>query len=163
MKIKKVKGFLLVEAIISLVITLFCLIMLTNLLALFKQYRQAEHYGNELVLSYVQLNNFIESSNYIEIDQKESNSKKVIFKREEDGKTTNYVLEYYNSSMLRLTASQGGHMPLLMNVKQSSFDIDNQKLKVRIVEQKNGESEWFFDLTSKNKPTKAELEKNDKS
>ena len=104
MKIKKVKGFLLVEAIISLVITLFCLIMLTNLLALFKQYRQAEHYGNELVLSYVQLNNFI----------------------------------------------------------QSSFDIDNQKLKVRIVEQKNGESEWFFDLTSKNKPTKAELEKNDK-
>lgn len=162
MKIKKIKGFLLVEAIISLVITLFCLIMLTNLLSLFKQYRQAEHYGNELVLSYVQLNNFIESSNYIEIDQKGSNSKKVIFKREEASTTTNYVLEYYNSSMLRLTASQGGHIPLLMNVKQSSFDIDNQKLKVRIVEQKNGESEWFFDLTSKNKPINDELEKNDK-
>ena len=122
MKIKKVKGFLLVEAIISLVITLFCLIMLTNLLALFKQYRQAEHYGNELVLSYVQLNNFIESSNYIEIDQKESNSKKVIFKREEDGKTTNYVLEYYNSSMLRLTASQGGHMPCLLYTSPSPRD-----------------------------------------
>ena len=49
MKIKKIKGFLLVEAIISLVITLFCLIMLTNLLSLFKQYRQVEHYGLSLI------------------------------------------------------------------------------------------------------------------
>ena len=89
MKIKQVKGFLLVEAIISIAITLLCLMMLTNLLGLFKQYRQVEHYGNELVLSYVQLNNFIETSDYIEIDQKESNSKKVIFKREEAGKVTN--------------------------------------------------------------------------
>ncbi|WP_310652154.1 competence type IV pilus minor pilin ComGF [Lactobacillus jensenii] len=163
MKIKQVKGFLLVEAIISIAITLLCLMMLTNLLGLFKQYRQVEHYGNELVLSYVQLNNFIETSDYIEIDQKESNSKKVIFKREEAGKVTNYVLEYYNKSMLRLTASQGGHIPLLMKVKQSDFDIDGQKLKVRITEWKNGESECFFDLSSKNKPADEKMEQDDKS
>lgn len=163
MKIKQVKGFLLVEAIISIAITLLCLMMLTNLLGLFKQYRQVEHYGNELVLSCVQLNNFIETSDYIEIDQKESNSKKVIFKREEAGKVTNYVLEYYNKSMLRLTASQGGHIPLLMKVKQSDFDIDGQKLKVRITEWKNGESEWFFDLSSKNKPADEKMEQDDKS
>ena len=50
-----------------------------------------------------------------------------------------------------------------MKVKQSDFDIDGQKLKVRITEWKNGESEWFFDLSSKNKPADEKMEQDDKS
>lgn len=61
--------------------------------------------------------------------------------------------------MLRVTTPEGGHMPLLLDVKKSSFTTKERILKIEVTETDGRKSELYFKFSSR--PTEKEKVFND--
>ena len=151
---KSKKGFLLIEAIFSVFITLLIVIALQNLLVSLKTARHLKHPVNEVAFSYIQLNNFLkEHESYVLPEL--SNSRKADFSGLKDNNKV-YVLEKYKN-MIRVTTNASGHMPLLLNVDQAEFETSKNRIKIFITEEDGRKSELYFKL--REKPDEAKEEK----
>lgn len=152
----KTKGFLLAEAVFSVFVTLLVVLTMQSLLKSISLAQAREHRTNDVVFAYVQLNHFLRDQNtraaYVNL--KTSNHyRAVVNKISDTGEEKTYVLMQYRN-MIRVTTSEGGHMPLLIGVKKAIFSTQDQQLKIALTETDNCRSELIFKLDPK--PTKKE-------
>ena len=155
----KPKGFILAEAVFAVFITLIVVLILQNLLKSLTLANKVQHRTDDIVFSYVQLNRFIKEKQNVKAFTlpERSNSEKAVFKKiDAQGKDTIYRLTQYKN-MLRVTTPEGGHMPLLLDVKRSSFTTNDRMLKIEVTETDGRKSELYFKFNSR--PTKNEKEK----
>ena len=155
----KTKGFILAEAVFAVFITLIVVLILQNLLKSLTLANKVQHRTDDIVFSYVQLNRFIKEKQNVKAFTlpERSNSEKAVFKKiDAQGKDTIYRLTQYKN-MLRVTTPEGGHMPLLLDVKRSSFTTNDRMLKIEVTETDGRKSELYFKFNSR--PIKNEKEK----
>ncbi|WEV71459.1 ComGF family competence protein [Lactobacillus sp. ESL0785] len=139
-------GFLLSEAIFSVLITLFVVITLQNLLKSIATTNKTEHRTDNVVFAYVQFNRFLHDDNtkIIYIVPEYSNSKQVALRKiDKTGEDKIYNLNFYKN-MIRATTNLGGHMPLLLDVKRAQFSISDQQVKINVTEADDRQSELYF-------------------
>ena len=150
MKLKN-KGFILAEAMLSVLITLIVVLLLQNLLKTLTLANKAHHKTDDIVFSYVQLNRFIneEKDTKVYTLPKESNFSKAVFvKTNMKEKASTYYLGLYKD-MLRVTTPKGGHMPLLLNVKKANFHTRDKQIKINVTENDGRKSELYFKFDSR--------------
>lgn len=150
MKLKN-KGFILVEAMLSVLITLIVVLMLQNLLKTLTLANKAHHKTDDIVFSYVQLNRFINEEKGIKVYTlpKDSNFSKAVFvKTNMKDEETTYNLTLYKD-MVRVTTPKGGHMPLLLNVKEADFLTRDKLVKINVTEKDGRKSELYFKFDSR--------------
>jgi len=155
----KTKGFILAEAVFAVFVTFVVVLILQNLVKSLTLANKVQHRTDDIVFSYVQLNRFIKEKQNIKAFTlpERSNSEKAVFKKiDAQGKDTIYRLTQYKN-MLRVTTPEGGHMPLLLDVKRSSFTTNDRMLKIEVTETDGRKSELYFKFNSR--PTKKEKEK----
>lgn len=142
-------GFLLLDAIFSVVITILCVFTLKCTLNLLKNANKIDHHTDEVVFSYVQFNNWLNNSEYVYTRPKINSNPLVTFDRKPKKDTADeyveklYDLELYQN-MIRLTTEQGGHMPLLLHVRKADFATSDTQIKVDLVESDRRRTQWFF-------------------
>lgn len=150
MKLKS-KGFILAEAMFSVLITLIVVLMLQNLLKTLTLANKAHHKTDDVVFSYVQLNRFINEEKGIKAYTlpKDSNFSKAVFvKTNKKNETTTYYLTLYKD-MVRVTTPKGGHMPLLLNVEKADFLTKDRLIKINVMEKDGRKSELYFKFNSR--------------
>ena len=155
----KTKGFILAEAVFAVFITLIVVLILQNLLKSLTLANKVQHRTDDIVFSYVQLNRFIKgkSSQRVFTLPERSNSEKAVFEKiDAHGKDTIYRLTQYKK-MLRVTTPEGGHMPLLLNVKKSSFTTRDKMLQINVTEADGRKSELYFKFGTRPKNKEKEL------
>lgn len=151
----KNRAFTLAEAIFSIFISILVILILQNLLVNLKTANKSSHRTNDIVFTYVQFNRFLqEDSNITYLLPESSNSIRVKFVKEtSSGKKkakTIYVLEKYKD-MIRTTTASGGHMPLILNIRDASFATEDRRLKVNVIEKDGRKSELYFQFDPKPK------------
>lgn len=144
----KLLGFSVAEAILALLITVICIELLIGILGCLKSAHENKEPINEIAFSYVQLENFLKEEGHVEVNMAASNSGNVILKKkigEKDGQPLfhSYSLEQYKD-MIRMTGINGGHMPLLMNIKTASFVYGEDYFEIKVVEKDNRKSNLRF-------------------
>ena len=155
MKLNKVKGFTIAETMLALLMVYVCFGILQNTLSVVK--------NNEIAYSYIQLDKFLKREEHIEIYPASSNTQKIVLRKLVSKKESknpsyeNYVVEGYKN-MIRLRGIDGGHVPLLMNVKSYKFSYEDDEFTIQVNEEKNGKSEMVFKV---DKPL--EIDKNIKA
>ena len=155
----KTKGFILAEAVFAVFITLIVVLILQNLLKSLTLANKVQHRTDDIVFSYVQLNRFIKgkSSQRVFTLPERSNSEKAVFEKiDAQGNDTIYRLTQYKK-MLRVTTPEGGHMPLLLNVKNSSFTTRDKMLQINVTEADGRKSEIYFKFGTRPKNKEKEL------
>lgn len=155
----KTKGFILAEAVFAVFVTLVVVLILQNLVKSLTLVNKVQHRTDDIVFSYVQLNRFIKEKQNEKVFTlpERSNSEKAVFKKiDAQGKDTIYRLTQYKN-MLRVTTPEGGHMPLLLDVKRASFTTNDRMLKIEVTETDGRKSELYFKFNSR--PAKKEKEK----
>lgn len=156
----KIKGFTIAEAMLALLIILMCFGILQNTLGIIKKSEHLKDPINEVAYSYVQLDKFLKGEKHIEIYPASSNTKKIVLRKliskRENGELIfkNYIIEGYKD-MIRLRGIEGGHVPLLLNLKSYKFSYDEDEFTIQ-VEEKDGESELVFKV---DKPLKVDKKK----
>lgn len=151
---KKGKGFLLAEAVFSLLITMLVFLTLKNLLFSLAAANKSQVRQDEVAYAYVQFDRFLrdEDVNRVYAEPEASSPKRAVFVREtlRNGKKDKkrYFLEQYNS-MLRLTTESTGHMPLLLKVKQTHFQTRAGQIRIDVTENDGRYSQLVFKLGSK--------------
>lgn len=144
----KRKGFLLIEAVFSIFITFLCVLVLQGLMKNLLNLKKYQSNANEIAFSYVQLEQFFNEKNTITYALPEkSTSFKAVLCREKDGQKKVYIVEQYRH-ILRMTTVHSGHMPLLLNIKEASFQTRDRLLKIKIEEKDGRESCLYFKLHS---------------
>lgn len=157
----KNKGFLLAEAIFAVFITLLIVLILQVLIKTIMLSDRAEHRTDDIVFAYVQFNHFLtnEDVKAAYIYPKASTSRQAaIEKVTADGQSNIYLITHYKN-MIRVTTPEGGHMPLLLNVKKAFFVTQNSQIKIMLTENDGRQSEIYFKLNEKPKK-KVKNEKN---
>lgn len=154
----KSRAFTLAEAIFSIFISILVILILQNLLVSLKTANNSTHRTDDVVFAYVQFNRFLHEDNGIVYAlPKASNSTKAkLIKQTGDGKKKiekTYILEKYKD-MIRSTTNSGGHMPLLLNVKDADFSVKDEELKITVVEKDDRKSELYFKLDPQPKEEK---------
>ncbi len=149
----KTRGFLLAEAIISILITIFVILILQNLLLSIKTVNHQKSQGNDLAFAYVQLNRFLhEKGTAVYSDLEHSTSRRAFIEKVDisSGRKNKkrYVLEQYRT-MLRATTPSSGHMPLLLDVDTASFSTQKNRLEIKIRDKKGRYSKLVFKLDEK--------------
>lgn len=147
------KGFLLAEAIFAVFITLVIVLTLQGLIKTVTLSERAEHRTDDVVFAYVQFNHFLtnEEVKAAYIYPQSSNSRQAaIEKVNNDGQSNIYLLTHYKN-MIRVTTPEGGHMPLLLNVKKAYFVTQNCQIKIMLTENDGRKSEICFKLDKKPK------------
>lgn len=147
-RIKSLKGFGIAEAMLALIVTIFCIEILTGILGVLKAADKKKSPINDVAFSYVQLNEFIKDENRIEIDKKNSNSKQIVLKKlmsvkDEKPLFKSYSIEQYKS-MIRIRGVSGGHMPLFLNVKSVKFNVQQTTFRIELVENDGRLSQLIF-------------------
>lgn len=164
----KVKGFTIAETMLALLITLMCFGILQNTLGIIKKSERLKDPVNEVAYSYVQLDRFLKKEDHIEIYPDSSNPKKIVLRKlvskKENGEPVfeNYVIEGYKN-MIRLRGIEGGHVPLLLNVKTCEFAYDDDEFTIQVDEEKGGRSELVFKVDKPLKINKKKIEKDNKT
>ncbi|MQS98115.1 ComGF family competence protein [Companilactobacillus halodurans] len=105
-------GFVLYEAVLSLMITIMTLGILQQSLQLLKTIQRVS-FRDPLRwhISYEKLDSILSQNELVEID-----NNKIIYKNKND-KNLKWVVEKYGSNILRLTAAvKGGHEPIFTNL-----------------------------------------------
>lgn len=151
--LSKNKGFVLAEAMFAVIITLLIVLVLQNLLKTIMLSDKADHKTDNVVFAYVQFNRFLHDDDtklaypFPEI----STSRQAgIVKVDHDNKSKIYKLNFYKN-MVRVTTPDGGHMPLLLEVKKANFVTTNNHIKISITEKDNRSTEIYFKLDAKSK------------
>lgn len=148
MKMIKIKGFLLAEAVFSIFVTILVISILQGLLKSIQTCNEQAHQADEIAYSYVQLRRFLNDGNskIVYTEPNDSQNKVVLIKVLKNGsKETNkrYVLQKYGS-MIRSTTPEGGHMPLILNVKRAIFNTADGNFRITVVEKDNRKSDLVF-------------------
>ena len=170
--ILKVRAFSIAEAILALFITALCIEMLIGILGIVKKADKQVAPINEVAFSYIQLKEFLNDEGHVEIDTIHSNSHQIILKKQIGEKDKhpifrNYCIEEYRN-MIRLTGADGGHMPLIMNLRKSSFKYDKEYFEIYLQESDRRNSVLRFktdkpiELKDKTKNDKDTLQPNKK-
>lgn len=152
-KIKKLirsrnNGFLIVEAIYSVMVTLLIVVTLQGLIKTITVSNHLQHHTDDIVFSYVQFNQFLadEDVKTVFAFPEASNSRQAaVEKVTKDGESNIYLLTHYKN-MIRVTTPEGGHMPLLLNIKRAFFVTMNRQIKITITEEDGRKSEIYFKL-----------------
>ncbi|MCH3906540.1 MAG: ComGF family competence protein [Lactobacillus sp.] len=162
--IKKRSAFSLVEVVISLAVTVLCVLMISDLFGCFKLL-QAEPEKNlsqdsEIFYGYAQLDRFLHKGEWCRIETKRSDSYRILFTIKDpgkNGKKKTYTLSRYQQ-MLRLTNQFGqGHMPLIMNVRNAKFSCTETTMLVSVKEKNGKWTDLYFEVP----PAPAEEKKED--
>lgn len=158
----KSNGFLLADAVFAVFVTLLAVVTLQNMLKSMATADKAHHRTDDIVFAYVQFDHFLkEDAKTVYLFPAGTNSRQVAIKKvNQSGKTQVYILASYKD-MIRMRTPEGGHMPLLLNVKKASFISKDQQIKINVVEKDGRSSEIYFKLDAKPKATKNEKRKND--
>lgn len=169
MMLNKLKGFTIAETMLALLITVMCFGILQNTLGIVKKSERLKDPVNEVAYSYVQLDKFLKREDHIEIYPASSNTKRIVLRKliskskDDDPIFQNYVVEGYKN-MIRLRGIEGGHVPLLLNVKTCEFSYDEDEFTIQVDEEKGGRSELIFKVDKPLKISKKKkIEKDDKS
>lgn len=147
----RVKGFTLAEAVLSILVTLMCTIIMFNTLQILKSFENSKRQPNQAAFSYIQLKNFMrKNSDWTTLGSSGSNDcavfikhKKAIKKGKRVTLTDIYTIEQ-NKGVLRLTKDDQGYMPLLDNVEDAKFEYHGTVLKAIITEKNGKKTEWYF-------------------
>lgn len=141
----KKSGFLLIEALFGIMITILCVFSLSQILLSFKHYQGKSHLNNEVVFSYVQFKQFLDKFDEVTVRTDLSNSQKIILSPKINHKTTkDYRIEFYKNEMVRLTTPNGGHMPLLLNLRAARFYIEPDYIRLHVTELDGKKSDLIF-------------------
>lgn len=168
MKSTKLKAFTIAEAMLAILMTIICIEILQGCLGIVKKSEQLKEPTNEIVYSYVQLNEFLKEKEHVEIDQEKSFAtqlilKSLVSKKDEKPVFRSYRLEKYKK-MIRLTSSDGGHIPLLFNVRSCRFIFDKDEFTIQVTEDNGKNSELIFKVDEPLKiPNEKEKVKKDES
>lgn len=159
----KNKAFTLAEVIFSIFISILVILVLQNLLVSLKTANNSTHRTDDVVFAYVQFNRFLHEDGDIvyAVPESSTSTKAKLVKQTNTGKNKVekiYVLEKYRD-MIRSTTNTGGHMPLLLNVKDADFLVKDEQLKITIVEKDGRRSELYFKVDPKPKKDKKKDEK----
>lgn len=148
-KKQRLSGFLMIEAIFSVFITLLIVLVLQAMVKNLTTYKKYNRPTNEISFAYVQLDRFLhEKGSQIYTVPRISNSKRSVFCKEKSGKKTFYIIKQYKD-MIRLTTEVNGHMPLILNVNNCNFETNDDQIKINILEKDNRETELYFKLDKK--------------
>lgn len=153
-KLHQQKGFLLIEAVFSVFITLLIMFSLRDLVTSLKTMQKVNHHTDEVAFAYVQLDRFFNDKKAVTYAlPKYSNSSKAIFCRIENGEKKNFVIEQYQD-MIRTKTNSGGHMPLLLDVDHAEFHTEERQIKLWIKEKDGRRTELIFKLSPRPKESK---------
>ncbi|MBP2057867.1 competence protein ComGF [Lactobacillus colini] len=161
MKLNKLKGFTIAEAILALMITLMCFTILQNTLGIIKNSEKLKDPANNVAYSYMQLDKFLKRKKHVEIYPDSSNGARIVLKtlvsEKDNGEPVfdTYVIESYHN-MVRMSGIDGGHVPLLLNLRSSHFSYDIDEFTISVNEEEGGRSELVFKV---DKPLKVKKEK----
>ncbi len=165
----KIKGFTMIEAVLALVIVSFCLVTQSVLMAPLKSIGRLKNESNEILYSYVQLDQFLKKKGPFELDHEQSTDKEVhlipVTASKDDAvkvdeKAKSYRIQKYGD-MIRLTGDTQGHMPLFVGIKDAVFVVHENQLTILITEKDNRKTQWHYELSSKGQ--KAQLEEHQSS
>lgn len=139
---------MLAEAVFSVFVTLIVVLMLQNLMKTIVVANRASHRTDDIVFAYVQFSRFFKGKEiktaYV-LPSKSSLKRACIIKVDKKNKQKTYFVTCYKQ-MIRVTTPEGGHMPLLLNVKKASFATKDRQIKIAVTESDNRESEMYFKL-----------------
>lgn len=152
--IKKPGAFSLVEAVISLAVTILCVLTIAQLFSCFKLLQTEPEKNmsqdNEIFYGYVQLDRFLNKGEWCRIETDRSDSYRILFTIKDPGKKgkkKTYTLSRYQR-MLRLTNQFGqGHMPLIMNVSNAKFKCNRTSMLVSVKERNGKWTDLYFKVT----------------
>ena len=85
----------------------------------------------------------------------------VVSKYEKEAKRLQRSLEKYKN-MIRATTSDGGHMPLLLNIENATFVTIDKQVKINLTAKDGRKSELYFKLDPKPVESAKTRGKNDK-
>lgn len=165
--IKSSKGFTIAEVIFSIFITILVIWILQNLLVNLKTANKSNHHTNDVAFAYVQFTRFLKDDNTetaYALPNSSNSYRAVVAKIKRKGKKKveqHYILEKYKN-MIRATTSDGGHMPLLLNIENASFVTIDKQVKINITEKDGRKSELYFKLDPKPVESDKTSGKNDK-
>ena len=168
---KKIKGFTLLEAVFAIAVTILCAQILFGLIGTLRKVNRQKTGVNEISYSYVQINNFLKESGHVEVSTTGSDPTKIVLRKLSDKKKKNgdliydtYVIDMSSNDVLRMRTDEGGHMPLLFQVKKIKCSTSKDSFSILVTEKDRRQSEMFFktDLPKK-KENKIQDEKKDKS
>ena len=148
---KRIKGFTLLEAVFAIAVTILCAQILFGLVATLRKINRQKTGVNEIAYSYVQVNNFLKESKHVEVSTTGSDSSKIVLKKLSDKKKRNgdpiydvYVLDLSANDVLRMRTDEGGHMPLLFQVKKIRCSTSKDSFTILVTEKDGKQSEMYF-------------------
>ncbi|MDO4912090.1 MAG: competence type IV pilus minor pilin ComGF [Lactobacillus sp.] len=135
----KIKGFTLIETVIALMISALTVMILQATLLNLKSIKQSKLDCNDIAFAYVQLDKFLHNR---EVKRcifypKKSDQSHAVFKLERTDGDIEFDLYQVNGKL----ALKPGHIPLLVNVKSTSFAMTKELLTITVVDQNNLKSE----------------------
>lgn len=154
--LSKNDGFLLAEAVFSVFVTLLVVLILQDLMKSITIANRAGHRTDDIVFAYVQFNRFLkaDSTKVAYTDPDSSNHQKAVLVKVDSNNQKNvYALTHYKR-MIRVTTPEGGHMPLLLNVRKAIFATKGCQIRINVTERDGRSSEIYFKLDPKPKKKK---------
>ena len=149
----KTKGFSLIEAVVALLITCICVLVLSDATKLIKHVNKKDTQENRIAFCAVQLDEFLYAKGGFYIDEKQTTSKELVIRKrvaEEGTKITaknpefkTYVLEQYRD-MIRVRGDTSGHMPLFMGIKKLKIEVKDEQFILSIYEKNNELSQLVY-------------------
>lgn len=146
---QKIKGFMLAETMLSLIVTAFAVMIMQNLVFQLKAGSRSNFRNDQLAFAYVQLDRFLkgEKNEVVVAAPEESTSKQCVFyklnKQQKGENRQKYLLQQYKN-MVRVTTPETGHMPLVLGVEKATFDTSKNYLQININGQDGRKSELRF-------------------
>ncbi|MFD1417876.1 competence type IV pilus minor pilin ComGF [Companilactobacillus keshanensis] len=131
-------GMVLAETLLALLVTVLVLGILQQTLKVIKNVPDnlnAEQVRWHMTNEYIQ-------ENFQGEKIKEYTPNKLNFENKNGSKSA-HVLEFYHD-MLRTRTEQGGHIPLVMNLKKCTFKIKKDLIIIKMIDKKNRISEMYL-------------------
>lgn len=144
---------MLAEAVVSVIVTMLVVLTLQNLIKTVTVSNRTFHKTDDVVFAYVQLNRFLHEDKVKEAYTlpEVSNSRQGVFvKTDKNGEKKTYLVSQYKD-MIRVTTSEGGHMPLLLDTKRASFHTKDCLMQIHVTEKDNRSSDLVFNFDTQPK------------
>lgn len=148
---KRIKGFTLLEAIFAIAVTILCAQILFGLVSTLRKVNHQKSGVNEIAYSYVQINNFLKENGHVEVSQTASDPTEIVLRKLSNRHKKNgdpiyetYIIDLTANDVLRMRTTEGGHMPLLFNVKRIKCTTSKDSFAILVTEKDGRKSEMFF-------------------
>lgn len=144
---------MLAEAVVSVIVTMLVVLTLQNLIKTVTVSNRTFHKTDDVVFAYVQLNRFLHEDKVKEAYTlpEVSNSRQGVFiKADKNGEKKTYLVSQYKD-MIRVTTSEGGHMPLLLDIKRANFHTKDCLMQIHVTEKDNRSSDLIFKFDTRPK------------